>query len=333
MSQTVVVTGASGFIGKHIVKALLDGGYTVRGSVRSDAKAEETREAVGPDGLDRLSFVHLDLNSDDGWEEALVGADALMHTASPFPLDSPSDPEEIIRPAVDGTLRAMRAAAKAGVERVVLTSSCVAIYSDQLAPGQNAFDETNWSPGDTGSAYDRSKTLAEQAAWDFVRDEAPQIKLSTVNPGVVLGVPLDKNFGTSLSLVERLLDGQDPMLPEIHMPMVDVSDVAAMHVVSLENQDAVGERFAAAAGAMWFQEMAQTLNDNIDGSKAKTRVAPRWMLTIMARFMSDLRTVVPRLGKIGLVSGAKAERVLGIQFTAPKDSLLASARYLQGNRG
>lgn len=329
MSKTVVVTGASGFIGKHIVKALLDAGYTVRGSVRSEAKAEETRQAVGSDGADRLSFVHLNLNSDDGWDEALVGADALFHTASPFPLETPRDPQEIIRPAVDGTLRAMRAAANAGVERVVLTSSCVAIYNDTLAPGQDAFDETNWSPADAGAAYDQSKTQAEKAAWDFVKNEAPQIKLSTVNPGVVLGVPLDDNYGTSLSVVERLLVGQDPMLPEIQMPMVDVVDVAAMHVKSLENDAAVGERFAAAAGAMWFADMAKTLNDNVEGSKAKTRLAPAWMLKLMATFMSDLKTLIPRLGQPGRVSGAKATNVLGINFVSPTDSLLASARFLK----
>ncbi|MEM7288537.1 MAG: SDR family NAD(P)-dependent oxidoreductase [Actinomycetota bacterium] len=329
MSKTVVVTGASGFIGKAIVKELLAAGYAVRGSVRSDAKAEETRQAVGPDGLDRLSFVHLDLTSDDGWDGALEGADALLHTASPFPLETPKDPEELIRPAVDGTLRAMRAAAAAGVERVVLTSSCVAIYGDELAPGQTAFDESNWSPTDSGAAYDLSKTLAEKAAWDFVRDEAPQIGLSTVNPGVVLGVPTDDNYGTSLGLVERLLDGQDPMLPRLQMPVVDVDDVATMHVKSLEVDAAVGERFAAAAGAMWFEEMAQVLNDNIEGSKAKTRVAPDWMLKLMARFMADLKTVVPRLGKPALVSGAKAERVLGIDFVTPEEAVLKSARYLR----
>ncbi|MEM7092435.1 MAG: SDR family NAD(P)-dependent oxidoreductase [Actinomycetota bacterium] len=329
-SKTVVVTGASGFIGKRIVKELLEHGYQVRGSVRSDAKAEQTRAAVGPDGLDRLSFVHLDLNSDEGWAESLAGADALLHTASPFPLATPKDPQEIIRPAVDGTLRAMRAAKEAGIERVVVTSSCVAIYNDTLEAGKTAFDHTNWSPTEQSftSAYDDSKTLAERAAWDFVRDEAPEIGLSTVNPGGVWGVPLDEHYGTSLAIVERLLNGDDPMLPNVSLPITDVSDVAAIHRVSLENDAAIGERLPAAKGQLFMPEMAKILNDNIASSKAKTRVAPNFLLRLMARFNDELKSVAPRLGKSSLVSSANTEEILGRELIGAEEALLASARFL-----
>ncbi len=329
-AKTVVVTGASGYIGKHIVKELLDHGYHVRGSVRSEAKADETRAAVGPDHLDRLTFVTLDLTSDEGWDAALDGADALLHTASPFPLATPKDPDEIIRPAVDGTLRALRAAKAAGVSRVVVTSSCVAIYNDELRPGQEMLDETNWSPTgvDSTSAYDDSKTLAERAAWDFVETEAPEITLSTVNPGVVWGPPLDDNFGTSLSLVERLLTGQDPMLPDVSFPVVHVRDVAAIHRLSLETDDAAGQRFPAAAGAMTMVEMARTLNAEIPESKAKTRTAPSFLVRLMARFNSEMKTIAPRLGRSGNVSGRNAEQRLGITFTGARETLLESARYL-----
>ncbi|MEL6890200.1 MAG: SDR family NAD(P)-dependent oxidoreductase [Actinomycetota bacterium] len=330
MRRTVVVTGASGFIGKHIVKELLDHGDAVRGSVRSDAKADETRAAVGPDGLDRLSFVQLDLTSDDGWDDALAGADALLHTASPFPLGEPNDPEEIIRPAVDGTLRAMRAAHAAGVDRVVVTSSCVAIYGDRLRPGQTVLDETNWSPtgGPETGAYDDSKTLAERAAWDFVRDEAPEIVLSTVNPGVVLGVPLDEAYGTSLSLVERVYSGADPMLPDVSFPVVDVEDVAAMHRRVLEVDAAGGQRFPAAAGALTMIEMAEILNAEVSGSAAKARKAPSFLVRLMARFNADMRSIAPRLGRSGLVSGANAARLLGTEFVPAHEALLKSARFI-----
>ncbi len=334
MSKTVVVTGASGFIGKHIVKELLAHGYTVRGSVRSDAKAEETRAAVGPDGLDRLSFVNLDLLSDDGWDEALVGADALLHTASPFPVAEPKDPDELIRPAVDGTERALRAAKRAGVERVVVTSSCVAIYNDTLRSDQTVLDETNWSPTreDFTSAYDDSKTLAELAAWDFVREEAPEITLSTVNPGVVWGVPLDDNYGSSLEVVERVYTGQDPMLPDLSFPVVDVGDVARMHRLAMELDAAAGERFLAAAGALTMIEMAEILNAEVAGSTAKTRKAPNFLIRLLARFNADMKSVAPRLGKSGLVSGANAEQKLGIEFVTPREALLRSGRFLAERR-
>ncbi len=328
--KTVVVTGASGFIGKHIVKTLLDHGYVVRGSVRSDAKAHETRAAVGPDGLDRLSFVQLDLAKDDGWIEALQGADALLHAASPFPLGSPKDPEELIRPAVDGTLRALRAAKATGVRRVVVTSSSVAIYNDTLRSDQTVLDHTNWSPtrSPLTSAYDDSKTLAERAAWDFVRDEVPEIKLSTVNPGMVWGAPLDTKYGTSLELIERLYRGSDPMLPDLSLPVVDVLEVAEMHRLSLEVGAAAGQRLPTAAGALTMIETAKILNEALPGSKATTRQAPSWLIRIMARFMSDMKAMAPRLARSGLVSSAHSEDVLGVKLTSAADAAINAGKFV-----
>ncbi len=331
MSKTVLVTGASGFIGKVIVKELLDNGYVVRGSVRSDAKAEETRKAVGESDESKLSFVKLDLNSDDGWADALQGVDALLHTASPFPIASPKDPEELIRPAVDGTLRALRAAKAAGVERVVVTSSVAAIYNDDLRSDQKVLDHTNWSPTGSSatSAYEDSKTLAEQAAWQFVEDEAPKIELSTINPGVVWGTPLDRSYGSSLELVERLLKGQDPALPDLSFPIVDVADVAKMHRLALERPEAVGERLPAAAGALTMIASAKLLNKHIESSKAKTRKAPDFMVKLMAIFDSDMKSIKNRLGVSGEVSSANSQDKLGMQFISPQDALLASAKFIE----
>ncbi len=333
MPSTVVVTGASGFIGKHITKALLDGGYRVRATVRSDAKAAETRAAVGTDGDrgERLEFVHLDLMSDEGWDTALVGTDALLHTASPFPLQQPKNPDELIRPAVDGTLRALTAATANGVGRVVLTSSCVAIYNDELRPGETVYDETNWTPVDSPIAtpYDLSKTLAERAAWEYVSTTDTAMSFSTVNPGVVLGAPLDDRYGTSLQLVERLLAGTDPMLPRVHMPIVDVLDVARLHVLSLQNDAANGERFAATSGALWFTEMAEIIKDEFPDSKVKTRQAPDFMVRALALVMKELKTVTSRLGHTAEVSGAKAERTFGIELLPPRDAVVNAARAIR----
>ena len=329
MSKTVVITGVSGFIGKRIAKEMLDAGYQVHGTVRSDAKAAETKAALGD--TDSLEIVSLDLLSDVGWTEALAGADYLIHSASPFPLAQPKNPDDLIRPAVEGTRRALEAATAAGIKRVVVTSSCVAIYNDKLNATQQSYDETNWSPTGVAytSAYDDSKTLAERFAWEYVEATDPEMVLSTVNPGAVFGVPVDDNYGSSLELVERLIKGQDPVLPDISIPVVGVEDVAnKMHRLALEVPEAGGQRLPACAGALTMIEMAQILNDEIPSSKASTRKAPDFLIKGMAKVMSDMKTVAPRLGKPGNVSSAHSEKILGIKLVPAAETLRASARFL-----
>ena len=330
MTKSVVVTGVSGFIGKRIAKEMLDAGYRVRGTVRSDAKAEETRLALAPSDNDSLTFVNLDLLSGEGWTEALQGADYLIHSASPFPMAQPKNPDDLIKPAVEGTKRALEAATAAGIKRVVVTSSCVAIYNDELGPDQKHYDETNWSPTgvDYTSAYDDSKTLAEKFAWDYVEKVDPDMVLSTVNPGAVFGVPVDRNYGTSLQLVERLIEGKDPVLPDLLIPVVGVEDVAKMHRLALETPEAAGQRLPACAGALTMIEMAEILNDELPDSKASTRKAPSFLVRAMAKVMSDMKTIAPRLGKNGTVSSAHSEKILGLTLIPAEETLRASAKFI-----
>ena len=247
--MTVLVTGATGFIAKHVVLELLNAGHRVVGSLRTESRRDEVRDAVRPhlssaDDLDqRLRFVTLDLNDDGGWAEAMSGVDVLMHTASPLPMKQPRDENELVRPAVEGTLRALRAAHAAGIRRVVLTSSTAAVTHRPPGLEKDKFDESDWSdPSWTGmSPYTKSKTLAERAAWDFVENEAPDMQLTAINPCLVLGRPLDDHYGTSLRVVERLLRGKDPLLPKVGMGIVDVTDVARMHVRALTADGRAGE--------------------------------------------------------------------------------------------
>ncbi|MEM1303221.1 MAG: SDR family NAD(P)-dependent oxidoreductase, partial [Pseudomonadota bacterium] len=222
--QTILLTGVTGFIAKRIAFDLLAKGYSVRGSLRNSARGDEVRQAIRAHGGDaaRLSFVELDLTSDDGWQTAMEGVDAVIHTASPFPLAQPKDENDLIRPAVDGTLRALRAAQAAGVDRVVLTSSMVAIMHVDR-PSGHLYTANDWTDVShpTASPYIKSKTLAEKAAWDFVKDH-PEMSLTTVNPGLVLGTPMDTHYGTSLEVVERVLSAKDPMQPDIALPMIDL---------------------------------------------------------------------------------------------------------------
>lgn len=321
----VLVTGASGFIAKHIVRELLEKGYDVRGTIRSDKRQAEI-EALFPDA--DIEFTKLDLMADDGWDEALTGVDVLMHTASPFPGAEPKDPQEVIRPAVDGTMRAMRAAHAAGVNRVILTSSCAAIYKDSSKPPMQQSTEANWTDPDASytSAYEASKTLAEKAAWDYAKENG--IQLTTINPGGVFGPAMDVNYGTSLELVEQFLNGDFPMVPNMNLPAVDVRDVAHMHVHAIGNDDTIGERFAANAGAITMLDAAKTLATAYPDRKIPTRQAPDFLLKIIGRFDKTVGQAVGNLGRNSDVDATKAERIMGFTYIPTRDALLASADYV-----
>ena len=336
--KTVVVTGASGFIAKHIVVKLIERGADVRASVRTPEKQAEIEAVVaqdvkpGTEGAGRLRFVTLDLLRDAGWAEALEGTDALLHTASPFPMVQPKDADDIIRPAVDGTLRALQAARSAGVKRVVITSSIVAITQTALPPGRDRYTEDDWSDvSEKVTAYGRSKTLAERAAWKFVEAEAPELELTAINPGFVLGPPLDRHYGTSLSVIVRLLASKDPAIPRIGYPVSDVEDVAEAHVRALERPKSVGLRIIAADGSLWFQEMAETMREAFPERRIVTRKAPDFLIRLIGMFDSSVRTILPELGTCAKVDNGRARTVLGIDFRPARESVLRSARFLADN--
>jgi dihydroflavonol-4-reductase len=304
------------------------------------AKSAEVRDAVRPHVLDssnldsRLTFVELDLEKDSGWDVALQGIDVLMHTASPFPLASPKDENDLIRPAVDGTLRALKAAKSAGAKRVILTSSMAAIYGRELSAGVSEYDETMWTdvthPVGRG-AYTKSKTLAEKAAWDYIKSDAPEIALTTINPVLVLGAPLDKNFGSSISVVERILKGSDPMLPDLKFAIVDVRDVAKMHVDAIKIDETKGERILSSSETKSFVEIAKYLKSIYPQSKVKTTQAPTAIIKLLSIFDGTIKTILPQLGKPMKINNAKAKRLMGMNFIPVEVTLRDSADYLIKN--
>ena len=328
MPNHVFLTGVTGFIAKRIALDLLNAGHTVTGSLRSDTRADEVRAALRPhltdeSALDRLSFVTLDLTKDDGWSEAMQGADTLMHTASPFPMSSPKDENDVIRPAVDGTLRALNAAHAAGITRVILTSSVAAIEGNDLPNPQGP---ANWTDIDHPRAtpYYKSKTLAEQAAWDFVK-EHPQMQLTTINPSLVLGAPLDPHYGTSLSLIERIMAGKDPAMPPFGFGLVDVADVSAMHIAAMERPETSGNRYIASGGSMMMQAMAAHLKTLHPSRKIPTRQAPKLLMKLLALFDPSIRTILPQLGYMPDFDTSASTRDLGITFTPPTKALERAA--------
>lgn len=341
MSERIVLTGASGFIAKHIALALLRSGYHVHGTVRSMKRADEVRDAVRSHLDDasladsHLTFAELDLTKDEGWAEALEGADALLHTASPFPLVQPKNEDDVIRPAVDGTLRALRAAKAAGVKRVVLTSSVASIMEKGAPDNGKAYTPADWSDVDSTriNAYSKSKTLAEKAAWEFVKTEAPDMQLTAINPGLVLGPALDAHYGTSLSLVERVLASKDPMLPRFGLPGVDVRDVAQMHVQALTKPESVGKRLIASSAFVWFPEIAEFVAKAYPNRKIVTRRAPNFIIRILGLFDAEIKTIVPQLDVHKVIDASQSEQVLGMQFRPLDEAVHAAAQSIIETNG
>jgi len=334
MSRTVLLTGITGYIARHVAVRLLNAGFTVRGSLRDTARADEVREALMPRLADvadldaRLGFVALDLARDDGWADAMAGIDTLVHTASPFPGGKPKHPDDVIRPAVDGTRRALTAAAEAGVNRVVLTSSVVAIMGG--ATGQ--VDESDWSDIDRkgAGAYEISKTRAERTAWDIAAER--NLTLTTINPGLVTGPPLGASWGTSVGIVQQILRGKMPLLPDIGFPVVDVRDVAEMHLRALTRPGTGGKRFiAAAAPDMRLRDIAQTLAKAYPDRKIPTRRAPNLMIRAAALFDATAREFAPQLGLSRPASNARAREVMDLDFLDARDSLRDTADFLVEN--
>jgi dihydroflavonol-4-reductase len=329
MTKSVLLTGVSGFIAKHCALAFLKAGYSVRGTVRKLDRSSEVRAALSPHltplELSRLSFMQADLERDIGWPEAMAGMDAVIHTASPFPIAQPRNADELIRPAVEGTRRVLNAAAAAGVQRVVLTSSTVAIID---LTQNRVQDESDWcntdAPGVT--AYARSKTLAEQAAWALAEEKG--LRLTTINPGLVLGAPLDGAYGSSVRLVRRLLSGKDPMQPNLGFPIVDVRDVATMHLRALERPDSVGNRIIASAGSLSMVQMGRILARAYPDRRIATRLAPTLLLRLLGLFDAEVRSILPALGHMGRVSNVRAISALGMSFTPPEEALLATAAFV-----
>ncbi|TLP73640.1 aldehyde reductase [Pseudomonas nitroreducens] len=332
--ELVLVTGGTGFIAQHCILALLRDGYQVRTTVRSLAREAEVREQLregGTDAGERLSFVVADLSQDRGWAEAVAGCRYVIHGASPTPTGAQTSEEEWVRPAVDGNLRVLRAARDAGVKRVVLTSAFGAICAGH---GQmtRPFDETDWSDLSSHNVwlYQKSKTLSERAAWDFIAREGQGLELSAVNPVAVLGPVLGADYSHSIRLVKSLLAGQ-PGSPKINCGFVDARDVADLHVLAMTHDAARGERFIATAGdSLWLGDVARVLKERMGtvAAKVSTRVLPNWVVRLGALKDPALKGSVPLLGLRMNSSNAKARKLLGWSPRPAEEAIVATARSL-----
>ncbi|MGO9489702.1 MAG: NAD-dependent epimerase/dehydratase family protein [Solirubrobacteraceae bacterium] len=334
--QTVLVTGGTGFLGGWCLVELLRQGYRVRTTVRDPAREDEVRANVGSqvDAGEQLTFLAADLMADEGWADAVEGCTYVLHVASPFPPAQPKDPDDLILPARDGTLRVLRASLAAGVERVVVTSSVAAVRNekDGALQGKRELTEEDWSdPSDPHmTSYARSKVIAERAAWEFMRERGAAERLVTVQPGAIIGPVLGADRSYSLQAIERLLAGRMPGLPKLGFAFSDVRDVATLEVAAMTAPDAGGQRLLAAGTFLWFADVAAILRERLgdDARKVPTRRVPNLVVRAIALADPSVRSVADELGWETRFLLANAQRRVGWTPRPVEETVVDCARSL-----
>ena len=330
--ETVLVTGGTGFIGLHCLQQLLDKGYKVRTTIRSESRKQEVMEAMKKhsSNCENLEFFIADLLSDDGWSEAVTGSKYVLHVASPFFLGEPENEDVFIKPAVEGTLRVLKACADSDVQKVVLTSSFAAVGYGHSRE-KEFYTEEDWSSVDGEiSPYAKSKTLAEKAAWEFVEnlEESKKFELTVINPVAVTGPMLTSDIGSSNDFLLKLISGSMPACPKIHMGYIDVRDVAKAHIFSMTEEKTNGERIIVSENEMFFAEVGKTLNE-AGFKKSPTKEMPNFLVKIMSLFVGELKTLLSALNRKGDIDKTKAKSFFNWDYISTEQSVTETAQQLQ----
>lgn len=327
--EKVLVTGATGYIGLHCIQQLLEQGYIVNGSVRSPERMQEVFEALKENNTstENLNLFTFNLSDDYGWDEAMEGCDYLLHVASPISLER-QDEDYFIKPAINGVNRALSFAKKHHIKKVVLTSSVAAIF-DSLEKKIN-YDESDWSDPENPhiSAYSKSKTLAEKAAWEFVKNENHPFDLAVINPALVIGASISGDIGESNKAIAMVASGKMPVAVPLMFGYVDVRDVAAAHILAMQNPNSNGERFALVEKDLWYKDVAKILIKN-GFDKAPTFAVPVWLAKILANFNKELKLTLPYLGRKRSIKSTKAKEILGWNPRPAEESILNIANQMK----
>lgn len=329
----VLVTGATGFIASHTILALINKGYEVRGTARSASKADHLNATLSQySGKPiEIELVSADLTKDEGWAEAMEGVTYLQHLASPIPSNLPKDPNDLIIPAKEGALRALKAAKAAGVKRAVMTSSMASIAYGWGDSRPAVLDESHWSNPDNlkdNTAYTRSKAIAEKAAWDYIQGDGAGLELATINPVAVLGPAMSADVSASLELVTQPMLNKVPAFPKLTFGIVDVRDVALAHVAAMESPDAAGERFLVGDKILSFAEIGDILREAYPDRKLPKGELPSWFVRLLTLVNPTLKQILPELEKERSFTNEKSKRVLGLDYIPAKEAVLASTNSL-----
>lgn len=331
MADLILVTGASGYVGKWCVVKLLEKGSRVRGTIRSASKARQVKQTIadvlGEDAAGRLELVTADILDDRGWPEAMSGVKAVLHVATAVRGDEPRDSSLVIRPAIEGTERVLRFAHQAGIKRVVLTSSIATVgYGHGHTKGRRVYDETYFTNLDNMRwtwAYCIGKTRAEQAAWTYAK--ANGMELTTIHPGAIIGPVLDDDASVSVGMVSGLLDNELPALPSNGYSIIDVRDVADMHVAALERPEAIGQRYLSTAEYMPFPRLAAIVQELYPDRKIVQKVVPDWIIRIVAMFGGPARQIINDIGNEKVFDGRKGEALMGHPYIPARQSISDTA--------
>ncbi len=335
MTDTVLVTGVSGFIASHVAAGLLGQGYAVRGTVRNKIKGERIVESLAAQGVDisKLELVETNLDDDAGWKDAVQECRYVQHIASPFPLEAPSDREALVPAARAGAMRVVEQAIGAGAERVVMTSSMVSMMGQAGRGEHMRVKESDWSDPDWKplTAYPVSKTRAERAVWNYVEAQNVKSRLTTVCPGLVLGPDTYDNSGASLAIIKAMFSGRMPMTPRIAYPIVDVRDCASLHIKAMTTADAGGRRLMSASNTLWMSEIAAVLREAYPKAKLPTRDLPDLLVKLGSIFDTSIKSIVPDVGTFHEADAAYVTGLTGVIPRPAKDAVLAAAASLVEN--
>lgn len=327
--EKVLVTGSTGFIGLHCIHQLIEKGYSVNGTLRSKSREEEVRSSLKKANLSdaNLSLYECDLMSDDGWEKAIDGCDYVLHIASPFINGLPDHEDDLIKPALTGTQRILKlSAANPQIKKIIITSSFAAV--GDTFNGQTVFNESDWSDPNNNkiSAYNKSKTLAEKSAWDFMESN-PSFKLTVINPVGVIGPMLSDDIGTSNLFVKKILDGSTPGNPGLHIGFVDVRDVARAHVDSIKNEKSNNKRIILSKDEIWVSELSEILRNL--GYKAPKRNIPKWLISVLSLFDKQLGGLIPMIGKVRNIESSIFSEVFDWELISIEESAKVTAEQLK----
>ncbi len=330
-TDLILVTGASGFVGKWCVVKLLEKGYRVRGTIRSAAKAKQVQETVaataGADAASRLELVTADILDDKGWTEAMARVTAVMHVATAIRGDEPKDSSLVIRPAVEGTERVLRFANQAGIKRVILTSSIATVgYGHGHTTGRKVYDETYFTNLENMRwtwAYCIGKTKAERAAWEYA--EANGLELTTIHPGAIIGPALDDDASISVGMISGLLDNSTPAMPSNGFSIIDVRDVADMHVAALQKPESIGQRYLSTAEYMPFPKVAAVLQELYPDRKIVQKTVPDWIIRLIAMFGGPARQIINDIGNEKIFDGSKGEALMGHPYIPTRQTIKDTA--------